>query len=75
MLRFTLRSLLTLALLVGSGAMLWMEWEPWYLHAELEGCPTGGYDGVYISPSGWHVVTWMANDIISVWDTRSGEPV
>jgi WD40 repeat protein len=72
-LRFSLRTLVILVSLIGSGIGLWLSWPPWYL-ARTFPDPVGHITNKpLLSRDGLRVATVTASNHVVVWDARSGQ--
>ena len=77
-LRFSLRSLILLVALAGSGYGLWMHWESWEVRKTLKG-HVGRIRVLSFSVDGTRLVSrssgWASEGSTRVWDVRSGKTI
>ena len=68
---FSLRSLILLVALAGSGYGLWYRWEPWVLETTF---PQAGADGGFaLSPDGTRLVATTGDRQVVIWDIATGQ--
>jgi WD40 repeat protein len=69
--RFSLRTLLVLVLFLGSGGLLRVHWEPWYL-AHILAVQHAGWASATFSPDDSRVASSGSDGIARVWDASNG---
>jgi len=72
--RFSLRSLILLVTLTGSGFGLWARWDPWYRLISLTGHEGETLDASY-SPSFERIVTVGEDDTARIRDAKTGDTI
>jgi len=72
--RFSLRTLLFVVLLIGSGTALWLHWNPWRLVRELQ-MPKQIINCAEFSPDGRYIVTPHDDKLARIFNADTGELV
>src|SRR5438132_1372057 len=67
--RFSLRTLVCLALLCGSGVALWRNWEPWEITLRL---PDGQ---ISTSVDDSKVAQYRSDGTVEIWNVRTGKSI
>ncbi len=72
-LRFSLRTLVILVLLIGSGVGLWLIWPPWYLARTFSDPVDHITNEPLLSRDASRVAAFTTNNHVVVWDAHSGQ--